>query len=404
VTGKRVAVLGAGMLGACTALELARRGQEVTLIDRAHDVMQRASRWNEGKIHLGFLYPADPSFNTAARLIPGALAFTGIIERLTGCRLDALTSDDDVYLVHRRSVVDTRAFDAYANTIAGMVRDAAHGTADARYLTDLSSARVHRLSASELADLTASDEIVAGFRVPERSVSTVPVADSIAAAVRAEPLIDVRTGVEVRAVRRRDDDRFDVIVDTADGEFARFDTVVNALWEGRPAVDATLGITPPAPWSHRLRAAIYAKAGASGVRNATVCTGPFGDVKQYADGRMYLSWYDAGLLAEGNELSPPCSEIGSSASALDGVRIDTLAALAKFFPEVAGLGASAESIEVHAGWVYAIGQGSLADRTSALHRRDQFVLTSDRGYISVDTAKYSMAPWLAERVALRVCA
>ncbi|HEV8235295.1 MAG TPA: hypothetical protein VGP84_11895, partial [Gemmatimonadaceae bacterium] len=78
--------------------------------------------------------------------------------------------------------------------------------------------------------------------------------------------------------------------------------------------------------------------------------------------------------------------------------------LAKFFPEVAGLGASAESIEVHAGWVYAIGQGSLADRTSALHRRDQFVLTSDRGYISVDTAKYSIAPWLAERVALRVFA
>ena len=98
---------------------------------------------------------------------------------------------------------------------------------------------------SELADVTASDEIVAGFRVPERSVSTVPVADSIAAAVRAEPLIEVRTGVAVRAVRRRDDDRFDVIVDAANGEFARFDTVVNALWEGRPAVDATLGISPP---------------------------------------------------------------------------------------------------------------------------------------------------------------
>ncbi len=259
MTGKRVAVLGAGMLGACTALELARRGRAVTLIDRAHDIMQRASRWNEGKIHLGFLYPADPSFNTATRLIPGALAFTGIVERLTGCRLDALASDDDVYLVHRDSVVDAQTYGAYANTIAGMARDAAHGADSARYLADLRNARVHRLSASELAGVTVSDEIVAGFRVPERSVSTVPVADSIAAAVRAEPLIEVRTGVEVRAVRRRDDDRFDVIVDAADGDFARFDTVVNALWEGRPAVDATLGITPPAPWTHRLRAAIYAK-------------------------------------------------------------------------------------------------------------------------------------------------
>ncbi len=195
-----------------------------------------------------------------------------------------------------------------------------------------------------------------------------------------------------------------MIVDIADGEFAGFDAVVNALWEGRPAVDATLGITPPAPWSHRFRAAIYGQAGASAVRNATVCTGPFGDVKQYADGRMYLSWYDAGLLAEGNELAPPCSEGGSSAGALDGVANRTLTALAKFFPEVVRLRGSAESMEVHAGWVYAIGQGSLADRTSALHRRDRFVLTADRGYISIDTGKYSMAPWLAERVALRVCA
>ncbi len=392
------------MLGACTALELARRGQAVTLVDRAHDIMQRASRWNEGKIHLGFLYPGDPSFNTAIRLIPGALAFTGIVERLTGCRLDGLASDDDVYLVHRDSVVDARAFDAYANTIAGMIRDAAPGTDDARYLTPLPNARVHRLSASELADVTTSDEIVAGFRVPERSVSTVPVADSIAGAVRAEPLIDVRTGVEVRAVRRRDDGRFDVIVDAADGGFTRYDVVVNALWEGRPAVDATLGIMPPAPWSHRFRAAIYGKASAFALASATVCTGPFGDVKQYADGRMYLSWYDAGLLAQGSELAPPCSESGSSAGALDRVRIGTLAALAKFFPEIARLVASAESIEVHAGWVYAIGRGSLSDRTSALHRRDQFVLTADRGYISIDTGKYSIAPWLAERVALTICA
>jgi tRNA A58 N-methylase Trm61 len=68
------------------------------------------------------------------------------------------------------------------------------------------------------------------------------------------------------------------------------------------------------------------------------------------------------------------------------------------------LAESADSLEVHAGWVYAIGAGSLADRASELHRRDQFVLTEDRGYISVDTGKYSVAPWLAERVAIRVCA
>src|SRR5689334_14845935 len=57
----RIAVLGGGMLGVCTALELAHRGRDVTLLEGAADVMQGASRWNEGKIHLGFLYAADAS-------------------------------------------------------------------------------------------------------------------------------------------------------------------------------------------------------------------------------------------------------------------------------------------------------------------------------------------------------
>lgn len=398
MSAERIAILGAGMLGACTALELARRGRRVTLVDRAPDVLQHASRWNEGKIHLGYLYPAHPSLNTAARLIPAALSFVEIVERLTGCSLDALASDDDVYLVHRRSVVDADTYAAYSGAVTRMVRDAAGADSHARYLRDLTTAGVHRLSASELAQATSSEEIVAGFRVPERSVSTVPVADAIAVAVRNEPLIEIRTGVDVRAVRRRDDDRLDVVGDRAD-DLTAFDAVVNALWEGRPLVDGTLGIRPPAIWSHRLRAAIYAKAPRSTIRSATVCTGPFGDVKQYADGRVYLSWYDAGLLALGNDLAPPCSAAEFSGGRLQQVRTETLSALARFFPDVAGFEASADSIEVHAGWVYAIGTGPLSDPASSLHRRDQFVITADRGYVSVDTGKYSLAPWLAQRVA-----
>jgi hypothetical protein len=235
-------------------------------------------------------------------------------------------------------------------------------------------------------------------------VSTVPVADAIAAAVHAEPLIELRTDLDVRRVRRRDDGRLDVIVGGGGDELTGFDAAVNALWEGRPSVDATMGITPPASWSHRLRAAIYGKAKPSAFRCATVCTGPFGDVKQYADGRVYLSWYDAGLLAQGSELAPPCAEDHLSEDRLARVRVEIVAALSRFFPDVARLAESADSLEVHAGWVYAIGAGSLADRASELHRRDQFVLTEDRGYISVDTGKYSVAPWLAERVAIRVCA
>ena len=103
----RVAVLGAGIMGVSTALLLARRGVSVVLMDAETAPLRRASRWNEGKIHLGFLYAGDPSLETARRVLPGGLAFKPMVESLTGTSLaPVITSHDDTYLVHRDSVVD----------------------------------------------------------------------------------------------------------------------------------------------------------------------------------------------------------------------------------------------------------------------------------------------------------
>jgi hypothetical protein len=83
----------------------------------------------------------------------------------------------------------------------------------------------------------------------------------------------------------------------------------------------------------------------------------------------------------------------------DAVLQGTLQSLSSYFSAVRRLKDYGKALEVHGGWVYALGQGSLADPASTLHRRDRFNMTIDRGYISVDTAKYSLAPWLAHRVA-----
>lgn len=388
------------MLGLCTALELARRRHRVTLIEGAPDVMQGASRWNEGKIHLGYLYAADPTLSTATRLIPGGLEFASIVEHHIGQRLDRFSTDDDVFLVHRGSVVSADSFASYAARVAALVHDVASRTGAPRYLTEVIDAPPVRLSPSELGAASPSDDVVAGFRVAERSVSTVPIADLLCRAVGAEPRIQVHVGTRVTGVRRRDDQRLDVSVrNVPDDAFRCFDAVVNALWEGRPAVDASLGLMPPAPWTHRFRAALFATAPESTLRSAVLCTGPFGDIKRYADGRLYLSWYDAGLLAEGSAIEPPYSDARLTPERQTAVRAGTLAGLAKYFPAVSSLARQATGFEVHGGWVYAIGRGSLADPGSSLHQRDKFVLSADRGYISVDTAKYSLAPWLAVRVA-----
>ena len=118
----RVAILGAGIMGSSAALLLARAGCAVTLIHQAASAMSGASRWNEGKIHLGFLYAGDPSCRTAAELVIGGLAFKPLTEELIGCSLvPATTPDDDVYLVHPQSVVDAASMAAYFQRVETLI-------------------------------------------------------------------------------------------------------------------------------------------------------------------------------------------------------------------------------------------------------------------------------------------
>jgi glycine/D-amino acid oxidase-like deaminating enzyme len=385
------------MFGVCAALSLARRGQPVVLIEGGDDLLEGAGRWNEGKIHLGFLYAGDPSLSTASRLIPGGLAFADVVERLLDRDIgEFATTDDDLFLVHRKSVVDDAAYATYAERTASLIRNFASQPGAGKYFADMRRAHARKLTPSELADVTACDEVTAGFAVPERSVSTLAVADLLKAAVLSEPCIEVRLGAWVTSVRKRDDGLLDVVCDgdQPDGLDA-FDVVVNGLWESRIAVDATVGIHPPAPWTHRFRATVYGRCPNASFRSAVICTGPFGGVNRYGDGRVYLSWYEAELLAEGTRLQPPRSKARLGKRRKATVAAATIRELTRFFPGVADI----TDFEVHGGWVYAVGTGSLADRASTLHQRDRFGVVRDGGYISVDTAKYSLAPWIGARVA-----
>jgi glycine/D-amino acid oxidase-like deaminating enzyme len=66
---KRIAVLGAGGVGVCAALELADRGYRLDLYDENSQPLIRASANNEGKIHLGLVYAKDNSLRTARTMI-----------------------------------------------------------------------------------------------------------------------------------------------------------------------------------------------------------------------------------------------------------------------------------------------------------------------------------------------
>lgn len=389
----RIAVLGAGIMGSSVALFLARGGARVTLFDEHQEPFAGASRWNEGKIHLGYLYAGDRSTGTARELLSGGLAFKALTEELIASSLDpAVTVEDDIFFLHRDSVVGADDMHRYFDAVTRLVRG--HPQARA-YLADVSGSSVRPLSPAELDGLTDTRIVRAGFRVPERSVWTPWVADRFVDALRAEAGIELALGTRVHAVTPRGA----AWLVAAEGRAeSGFDVVVNALWHGRLQVDHTVGLAPEAGWSHRYRLSLFVKTATPvAAPSAVLSTGPFGDIKNYGGRNFYLSWYRAGLVAQGEDVAPPLVPRLDEAARRDIIGA-IRAGLGAVIPAAESVMAAAVETRLEGGWVFANGKGSLADPTATLHRRDRFGIRRSGTYFSVDTGKYSTAPWLAREV------
>jgi len=393
----RVAVLGAGIMGASTALFLVRKGYEVTLVDAAAAPMAGASRWNEGKIHLGYVYAADPTLNTAKRLIPGGLAFGDLVRELVGSKpAIEVNGADEIYLIHRRSVVDPRAAGQYLGEVAALARG---DSGAARYLVDVTRATARPIGRAELEAIADTRTIVAGFRVPERSVRTTSIADAFVDVLRAEPRISLMMRTRITGVRAEGSAWR---IEASPGVEGSFDWVVNALWQGRLAIDLSVGLRPAHAWSSRYRVSMFLETKRPvDFPSVVVSIGPFGDIKNYNGTNFYVSWYPAGLLAESQEIEPVPPEAldaGRKARIVEAMR----AGLTALLPGAEAIFAAAGRVLVEGGWVFAQGQGALDDPAATLHRRDRFGVRRLGTYLSVDTGKYSTAPWLAKRLAAEI--
>jgi hypothetical protein len=395
----RVAVLGAGIMGSSAALFLARRGAAITLFDSSNKPISAASRWNEGKIHLGFLYSADQSLKTARQILPGGLAFKSLLESLTGCSLSSATTlTDDIYLCHRMSVVPPDAMQDYFQQVARMVRQ--HPDASG-YLVDVSDCQAEKLTSDELGSISDSRDIVAGFRIPERSVSTTWIADRVIDALSAEERIEQHMSTRVTAVRPQIANEVDGnwLVQSPNGIHGPYDFIINSLWEGRIAIDITAGLTPVGNWSNRFRLSLFLHTTEPvDVPSAVIAVGPFGDIKNYNNRDFYLSWYPKGLILESTAVLPPPPLLLDESHTQE-ICCSILEKLEELLPWASRIGERIERMTLEGGWVFAAGQGALSDPKSTLHRRSDFGILRLGSYISVDTGKYSTAPWLARKIA-----
>jgi glycine/D-amino acid oxidase-like deaminating enzyme len=400
-----IAILGAGLQGTCIALELARRGHAVDLVDQDTLALNRASLRNEGKVHLGFVYAKDESLRTARLMVRGALAFRRLLARWTDGALERLsTSSAFHYLVPHDSALAPAALASHYAAVARLYDEARHDGGD--YLGVAPDAIWRPLRHAEIAPFAAAGRLKAGFATVEASIDLSQTVGALRGALATAPRIRLHLGRRVRAVTRGPWG-FRVEGEPADGTSWRLDAeqVVNALWDGRLVIDRGLGLEPPRPWVHRLKYRVMVRLPdpLRDLPSMSFVLGPYGDVGVYPGGEGYVSWYPECLRGWSRELAPPADW---TAACTGGVGADEQAHIGRrvldaFDALVPGL-AQARIRTVDAGVIFSWGETDITDPGSALHRRDDTGVVTVDGYHSVNTGKLTTAPLFAVETADRV--
>src|SRR5258705_4851316 len=287
--------------------------------------------------------------------------------------------------------------------VHAMIRDASEGRRDAYFGRDLSDQPRAWTTAQREAEFDP-EVALATFATPEVAIDPVALAQSLRDRIGADRRIDVRLNHEVLSVE--DSDGLDVSMDTPSGKVReRFDHIVNALWDGRFAINEKRGLRPNRPWLHRLKYGVSFRlpAGTRLPPSATFVSGPFGEAVSYGDGLTYLTWYPVCLQGISSAVAPPEWPTYPAEPRRSQLLQGTLGAMAEFMPSLRALDAGMlKDVTVKGGVIVAWGETDIYDPASELHRRFEIGVTSTGRFHSVDPGKLTMAPYFADVCADRI--
>lgn len=394
----KAAILGGGLTGVLAALMVAERGGSVALFDREPALMRRASTANEGKIHLGYVYGADPDFATASVMVDDALCFRPILERFISAQaFEALLIEPFRYYIPpdtQRPAAALRAhFERVDETLKDRLRQAGR-----RYIDGAELAPCVFRAAEDRPGFTIVD-------TPERGVWPEGLAAALIEAVAAHPRIEVRTEAEIDRVIA-DGARWRVELAAAPGARAEgpFDAVLNAAWAGRRPIDRRSGFADEARWYTRFKFGVLldgarARFGDRPPRNGTGTLGLYGDSAYYPQSdQLYCSWYPVGrcfATTGAFDLDRPALT-GQTRQMAEA----TYAGYATLDPAYDALADRLEdgACRLIGDYILAQGASDIEDPNSGLHRRASHgPARLARGYWTLETGKYVSAPRVAEQ-------
>ncbi|MBN7809729.1 FAD-dependent oxidoreductase [Algoriphagus sp. H41] len=401
---KRIAVLGAGGLGACLALELAQRGYQVTLFEAHSEAVRKASFVNEGKIHLGFIYAMDRDFHTSQQMIIGAVHFMDYLKRWISIEAEEVISTPFHYCIHKGSLASGDQLEPHYAQCAQVFGEVSRRF-DKKYLGLFDKVYTERLPKSKIETIVNPEYFEDVFLTSEYAVEPRAVAEQLRKSLGQEAAIQLLTGAWVKAVVRREG-RLEVRFDQNGLEHRdSFDEVVNCTWNSLLAIDQTLGIEPlHGSWSFRYKFGnkILIPFEASDFPSCTMVQGPFGDSVNFRDRGGFFSWYPIGRTGWSEERLPPDWDGTYSPEYREEIFQASFEQLRHRVPALRSLSFPAESVDPAGGVIFALGNTDVEDADSKLHTRHEVGIRSFDGYHTVNTGKYTLIPYLAVKTADRL--
>lgn len=406
-------------MGCCLALELGQRGYRVDLIDLASKPMTGASLHNEGKLHLGFVYAKDPLKETHDLMLRGSLAFSRIIEKLSGFGAEYfMPSQPFHYFVPIDSLLDMSAIENHFHEVEKAIYEVTQNSG-ALYL-DRKIDRYFEHNSSSYHNSVFSPTLTLGsFRTEERSVSTVVVADILYRAIQNQPNINFIGNTKVLAADRLACGDVEIeLYRNGETSLRRYSCVANCLWDDKLRIDSTAGICDQGSWLLRYKVTINISAPAAARHNipsATGILGPYGDVVNLNNDSYYISWYPRCKIAQcinedGRNLHdmvhkgtlsrcvrkmtssyPSISKFVASITHRKFIR-DNIREMAAYIPSMASLLNSKIRCELGGGVILARGTTDIDDPESYLHQRSVIGPVAYGSYVTIDTGKYCTAP------------
>jgi hypothetical protein len=401
---KRVAILGAGIQGTLMALMFKKHGYDVTIIDRASDIMTRTSASTQGRIHMGLEYANDPSMVTATYMLGSAMRFAQYTEYLVNIKLDwsQLKSERLICLLPHESHVTPHQFEEYGKKLGEMYERVLFEHPELTYLGERPPKVL--LGAIEIPKAVNSSYVAAAYQSIEVCILVKKLKDIILQALREQgiTLVFDRTILGVKRNNEEDTEKYGKLRVISDVGEHDYDVVVNCLWENRAKIDRQMGIeNNEKEESYRVRSNVRLPNLLElhgNIPSVAIMNGPFGDFTRYEnDDRVFFSWHPLNptvmthnvtkieTLFQQHVISahPPDYE----KYIIEGSR----RAFEQIFP---GFDSSFfDDGIVGTGYIVANGVTNIDDPKSGLHERKDLPNLVKDGFISVKTQKLTSAPY-----------